>query len=124
MECNTYVIPSGYITCLDVKSTDEITLDNLHIPDATTSVPPTDRAHIVAVIHPSNNLDIISYSSTNLILDAKFPTMEPTTHDHENTIFGRRFGVLVNDNSTSRARKLTTSELLRCYSIPKKNIGK
>ena len=47
-----------------------------------------DRSHPVAVMFPSNNIEIESYYAVNLILDTNFPAFEPVTPEYDNTIFG------------------------------------
>ena len=113
----SHVIPTCYSDCIHKKSINKVNIENLTIPEATGKQLSSDKAHIVAIIHPSNNQDISSYSSPNPILDAQFLDMEPVSHDHKNSIFGRRFRVLITDETSFCARPLSNTELLRCYSL-------
>ena len=57
-------------------------------------------------------------SASNCVLDLMYPAMESVPIEYKNSIFGRRFGVLLFDvNSSLSARYLSNTELLRCYSV-------
>ena len=70
LQYDSHVIHTCYSNCIYDKFANGPNIENLIIPEDTRKTLPTDRAHIVAIIHPSNNQDIASYSSPNLILDA------------------------------------------------------
>ena len=80
---------------------------------------PLDKPHVVTIVHSSLHKDIATMHSPNVILDPLYPAMEPSPLDHHNTLFGRRFGVLVTTYNSYDARYISNFEQLRCYSIPK-----
>ena len=52
------------------------------------------------------------------MLNPQHATMEPSPPECDNSLFSRRFGVLIEYDTKFAARKLSNSKLLRCYSIP------
>ena len=119
--CN--VVPIGYDTCITNSSTHSVNIDNLKIDDSTRDYILMDQSHIVAIINPSDNNNVNSFSQSNLVLDTAFLVMELASREFDNAIFGRRFRVLISNEYTSCTRKLSNVELLCCYSIPKKYIN-
>ena len=117
LQYDSHVVHTGYSNCIHNTFDNGPTIENLIIPEDTGKTLPSNRAHIVAIIHLSNNQDIASYSSPNFILDAQLTAMESAPHEHINSIFGRQFGVLINDEISSCARRLSNTKLMRCYSI-------
>ena len=47
---------------------------------------PIDKSDIVAILHPSDNTHVTSYSTSNLVLDTEFPAMEPALQERDNAI--------------------------------------
>ena len=78
----------------DDSSNGEV-MQNFTIPDASSTSTNNNRSNVLAIVHPSNNLDISSYSASNGVLDPQYAAMEPSPPECDNFIFGRRFGVLV-----------------------------
>ena len=78
------------------------------------------KAHVIAVFHEdtNTNFDIRNTAAPNYVLDPSYPAMEPSSSEYSNALFGRRFGVPCNTTAVFTARRLSDSELLRCYSIP------
>ena len=56
------------------------------------------------------------------MLNPQYAPMDPSPPECDNSLFDRQFGVLVKHISRFAARKLSNSELLRCYSIPEDSI--
>ena len=81
-------------------------MHNLVIPARPPSIP-ADKVLVVAVVDPSNQTSIASYSSSNYILDPKFPAMEPYDHEYNNCVFGRRFGIPVSTASSICAKRIS-----------------
>ena len=73
---------------------------------------------MLAIVHPSHNLNLSSYSSSQYVIDLQYAAMDPSPLECDISLFGRWFGVLVEHYSKFAARKLSYSELLRYYSIP------
>ena len=118
LEYVTHTIPIGCQKCLDTNIVEPVTLKNLPSIAPTKHVIREDRAYPVCVVYRSNNHDLASYSASNLILGPNYPALEPAPAEYANNIFGCRFGVLLENTSTSTcARRLSNIELLRCYSI-------
>ena len=69
-------------------------------------------------LHPLDNIDLSIITSSNYVLDPQYPAMEPSPREYDNTVLGRRFGVLVDDGATASVWCLSNREILRCYSIP------
>ena len=111
-----YISPSlshlGYDSCLPYAF-----MANLIIPPRPYQ-PLLDKVLIMAAVHPSSQTTISCFSSSSYILDQQHPAMEPADKEHDNSIFGRRFGVPITDGSSISDKRLTNAELLHCYSIP------
>ena len=95
-----------------------IVMRNLTISHPTPINIDTRKLHIVTIVYSSLNKDIDRMDVSNIILNSYFPTLEPALIEHNNTIFGRQFSVLVEDMGTVAARFISNSELLQSYSIP------
>ena len=108
------VVPIGHGTCITGSSPHIVNIDNLCIPATDLKPFPLHKAHIVAILHSSDNINVNSYSTSNLVLDTELPAMEPALQEYNNVIFGRRFGVLIPNEQTSCARKLSNIELFWC----------
>ena len=92
-------------------------MQNLVIPARSPSMP-ADNALVVAVVNPSNQTFIASYSFSNYILDPDFPVMDPSEHEYNNCVFGRRFVITVSTAFSICARRISNGELLRYYFVP------
>ena len=51
-------------------------------------------------------------NASNIFIDSHYPAMEPSPLEYQNTLFGRRFGALVNNDNNYGARYLTNLEVL------------
>lgn len=109
---------AGCQDCLTNNTTITIAVENISLSTANGTIQPVNKAHTVAIVHPSENVDISTFAAYNLILDPQFLAMEPSPRENSNRIFNRRFGVLLSKNNITCARKLSNLELLKCYSIP------
>ena len=112
------MIYNGFDIYLDTIPNTDTVLEHIVIDHYNIAYGSPTRARIVTVLHPSNNSDLSFVASSNCILDPQYPALEPSPREYDNTVLGRRFGVLVDDSNTASARRLSNRELLRCYSIP------
>lgn len=83
------------------------------------------KSRTIAVTSTSSSVDMSRVPSCNLILDPQFPGQEPSSKEHNHSIFGRRFGVCMEkfDDTQIPTRPLLLQELLRMYSITSNNIN-
>ena len=63
------VVPIGYGTCIASSSLHSVNIDNLCIPATDLKPLPVHKAHTVAILHSSDNKNVNSYSTSNLVLD-------------------------------------------------------
>ena len=82
------------------------------------SQPCLDKALIVVAVHPFSQTTISCFSGSSYVIDQQYLAMEPADREHNNSIFGRRFGVPITDGSSISVKRLSNADLLRCYSIP------
>ena len=88
LEYNKILFQAGYSTCITNDTVEAHAISNLPRITPTYSQIFHNRLHPMAIIFSSNKQQIESYSTTNLILDANFPALEPAPSKYENIIFG------------------------------------
>ena len=110
---------SGYSECLSSDLDNHAVLRNIHPMKNNYKSTSDAEPQVTAIVHSAKNNDFTTMSASNCVLDPMYPAMEPVPLEYSNSIFGRRFGVLMFDSETSMsARCLANSELLLCYSVP------
>ena len=100
----------GYASCLSDNNSGRTVIEIFAILDLDGTTQPYDAARITAVVDPSSNTNMATYSSCNYELDTYYAAMEPASPEYNNTIFGKRFGVLLEDANHIATRKLSNSK--------------
>ena len=81
----------GYEPCLTTSATESAVLQNFTIAPSASIHQDTNKVRIDTIIHPLDNTYLSHVSTTNCVLDTKYPAMEPSPREYNNSIFGRRF---------------------------------
>ena len=95
------MIHNVYDIYLDTIPNTDTVLENIVINHEYIAAGIPTRARIVTILHSSDNSDLSFIASSNCILDPQYPA--PSPREYDNTVFGRRFGVLVDDGNTASA---------------------
>ena len=91
----------------------ELSLNSVGCEDHNPCIP-----RIITILDHSLTTKLDHLSTSNMILDPMFPAKEPCPHHQSKGILVRLFGVPAQIIATSwNASRVTTSELLRMYSI-------
>ena len=80
---------AGYHHCLSIYTIIPVAIENITVTHYTNIAQPPNQAHVVAVIHPSNNSRVSTYAASNLIINPDYPAMEPLPREYRNCIFDR-----------------------------------
>ena len=109
---------SGFTNGLVSTTTLRSVTMNFNVPHTSIVEHTNNRAQILSIFHSRTLNDFEAFSASNYILDPGYPGLEPAPAAYSNNIFGRRFGVPVDNVDGFTTRHLENTELLHCYSIP------
>ena len=99
LDCVRNFVHIGYGTCITSSSPHVVNIDNLCIPATDLKPLIVHKLHTVANLYSSDDKNVNSYSTSNLVLDTEFPAMEPALQEYNNVIFGRSFGLLISNET-------------------------
>ena len=95
----------GFHTQLTYPAPTDCVIENLSItPQTITKIAPQKISNIVTIVHFSLHNDVATMSSSNSMLNPYYPAMEPSPVEHHNTLFGRKFGILIDTVTSYGAR--------------------